>query len=198
MTSSEAEPPDVPSPGPDGPGDGLPGLAELARQLQKVRETLAHQVVVQAAQRSQIARLGDRLDNAGVDTLADRFEELAATVQAVLDAAAPRGPAAPRWDEGGTAQRAAQLAALREWVEKVLRPGYVTGGCYRLADCWDRHEIALWELGTVAVWWRFVYARARPDTGMALEFNDRWLPGAMRRVGEATRHCNMGHSEEGL
>lgn len=178
-----------------------PSAAELARQLAALREqagktgeAVASAQVLIAAHRSMLAALGKRLDDAGLDTLAARFDQLAETVEAALDAAAPRGPAAPRWDGIPGDQRDAQLAWLREWVRSVLRPGYIDGGgCYALAECWADHEVALWELGTVAVWWRFIYARKRPDTALALEWHDRWLPGAMRRIEAATRGCQVGH-----
>lgn len=169
------------------------GDADLARQLAAVRDAAAQVAVVLAAHRGQLAALRRRVDDAGLDSMADRFGQLEQTIRDVLDAAAPRGPAAPRWDGIDAARRQQQLAALREWVDGVLRPGYCADGCYTLADCWAQHEVALWELGTAAVWWRHIYGRARPDTQLALEFHDRWLPGAMRRVAEATRHCAMGH-----
>jgi hypothetical protein len=167
---------------------------DLARQIAACREAAAQTTVVMAAHRGQLGSLKRRMDDAGLDTLADRFDQLVQTVQAVLDAAAPRGPAAPRWDDGvDDAQRQQQLDALRDWVERELRPGYVVSGCYELAGCWDQHPVALRELSAVAVWWRFIFVRSRPDTALALEWHDRWLPGAMRRVAEATKSCTMGH-----
>jgi hypothetical protein len=128
-----------------------------------------------------------------VTGLVARFEALTAQVADALDAAAPRGPAAPRWDNLDRAARARQLAALREWVTTILIPGWVDGGSYQLPDCWDRHEQALWELGAIAARWRQAYDRDRPDLALALEWQDRWLPGAMRRIADAARDCKMGH-----
>ena len=68
------------------------------------------------------------------------------------------------------------------------------GGPYTLADCWARHEAALWELGTIAAQWNRVFNRKRPDLALALEFFDRWLPDAMRRVEDATRICSPRHN----
>ena len=132
-------------------------------------------------------------DGNTVTELVTRFEALAAQVTDALDAAAARRPAAPRWDNLDRDARPRQLAALREWVTKILIPGWVDGGGYELAGCWDRHEQALWELGAIAVRWRQAYDRDRPDLALALEWQDRWLPGAMRRIAEATRDCKMGH-----
>jgi len=146
--------------------------------------------------RGQVRALKNRDWQASSKTLANlhaEFEQLARQVNDALNAAAPRGPAAPRWDNLAPADRTRQLAALREWVTKILVPGWVDGGSYELADCWDRHEQALWELGTIAARWRQAYERDRPDLALALEWQDRWLPGAMHRIAEATRACKMGH-----
>ena len=88
---------------------------------------------------------------------------------------------------------AAQLEALRTWVDKILIPVYVVGGGYTLAECWAEHPQVLWELGTIAVAWRRAYLRRRPDLVLALDWHDRWLPGAMRRLEDATRRCAIRH-----
>jgi hypothetical protein len=67
---------------------------------QALGESLAALAVQVAALRGQIAMINQRLDQAGLRgdlDLAARFEELAQTVADALDAAAPRGPAAPYW-----------------------------------------------------------------------------------------------------
>lgn len=177
----------------DGGGQDLT-LAALARQLQKVRDTLATQQTRLAAHKGWLEMIDRRLAAAGLDDLAARFDTLAATVAATLEAASPRGPAVPRWDRLDAGERASQLRDLREWVDGVLRPAYVAGSGYTLAACWDQHEIVLWELSAVAAQWRHIYGRERPGpVTAALEWNDRWLPGAMRRVTEATANCNLQH-----
>ena len=65
---------------------------------QALGESLAALAAQVAALRGQIAMINQRLDQAGLRgdlDLAARFEELARTVAGALDAAAPRGPAAP-------------------------------------------------------------------------------------------------------
>ena len=67
---------------------------------QALGESLAALAVQVAVLRGQIAQINRRLDQAGLRgdlDLAARFEELAQTVADALDAAAPRGPAAPSW-----------------------------------------------------------------------------------------------------
>jgi hypothetical protein len=150
--------------------------------------------------RRRLETVTRRLDQAELDQLAarladldSRFGEFAGTINDALDAAAPKGPSAPRWDNLDPAARAAQLDALRTWVGNILIPVYVVGGGYTLADCWAQHPQAVWELGTIAVAWSRAYLRRRPDLALALDWHDRWLPGAMRRLEDATRRCAIRH-----
>ena len=156
---------------------------------QALGESLAALAVQVAALRGQIAQVKQRLDRAGLRgdlDLAARFEDLARTVADALDAAAPRGPAAPYWIGLDRQAYAAQLAELRRWVDTVLRQHY---SGYELRDCWPSHIHAVWELSTLAAAWHHAYGGQRPDLARALEFHDRWLPGTMRRIALITRTC---------
>ena len=152
-------------------------------------ESLAALAVQVAALREQVHMINSRLDSAGfrdgLDLVA-RFEELAQTVAGTLEAAAPRGPAAPSWIGLDRDTYHARLADLRRWADTVLRQHY---GGYELRDCWPRHIHAIWELSTLAAEWHRVYGGPRPDLTKALEFYDRWLPGTMRRITDITRAC---------
>ena len=166
MTSPQAEPP-----------------------AQALGESLAALAVQVAALRGQIAQINQRLDRAGLRgdlDLAARFEDLAQTVAGALDAAAPRGPAAPYWIGLDRQAYTAQLAELRQWADTVLRRHY---GRYELRECWPSHIHAIWELSTLAAAWHHAYGGQRPDLARALEFYDRWLPGTMRRIAAITRTC---------
>jgi hypothetical protein len=152
-------------------------------------ESLAALAAQVADLRGQIQATNDRLDQAGLHPgldLAARFEDLARTVTGTLDAAAPRGPAAPSWTGLDRDTYHAQLADLRQWADTVLRQHY---GGYELPECWPRHIHAVWELSTLAAEWYRTYAGTRPDLARALEFYDRWLPGTMRRITDMTRGC---------
>jgi hypothetical protein len=99
-------------------------------------ESLAALAAQVAALRGQVTLITDRVDHAGLRgelDLAARFEELAQTVAGALDAASPRGPAAPRWIGLDRQAFAWQLAELRGWVDTVLRQHYPG---YELRDCW--------------------------------------------------------------
>ena len=152
-------------------------------------ESLAALAAEVADLRGQIRALNERLDQAGLHAglnLAARFEELAGTVAEALDAAAPRGPAAPCWVGLDRDTYIARLADLQRWADTVLRPHY---GGYELPECWPRHIHAVWELSTLAAEWHRTYAGTRPDLARALEFYDRWLPGTMRRITGITAKC---------
>ena len=152
-------------------------------------ESLAALAAQVADLRSQIGALNERLDQAGLHAglnLAARFEELAGTVAGALDAAVPRGPAAPSWIGLDRDTHHTQLADLQHWADTVLRQHY---GGYELPDCWPRHTHAIWELSTLAAEWHRTYTGSRPDLAHALEFYDRWLPGTMRRITGITAKC---------
>jgi hypothetical protein len=164
----------------------VPPAEPSPRALGESLAALAAQV---ADLRGQVRAVGARLDQAGLRgdlDLAARFEDLVQTVASVLDAAAPRGPAAPNWIGLDPDTYAAQLADLRHWVDVVLRQQY---GGYELLDCWPRHVHVIWELSTLAAEWHHTYRAPRADLPRALEFYDRWLPGAMRRINGITRKC---------
>ena len=143
---------------------------------QALGESLAALAVQVAALRGQVALISQRLDRAGLRgdlDLAARFEELAQTVADTLDAAAPRGPAAPCWIGLDRQAYTAQLAELRQWADTVLRRHY---GGYELRDCWPSHIHAIWELSTLAAEWHHIYGRQRPDLARALGFYDAGSP----------------------
>ena len=165
---------------------GAPPADPSPRTLGESLAALAAQV---ADLRGQIQAINDRLDRAGLRgglNLAARFEDLAQTVTGALDAAAPRGPAAPSWIGLDRDTYHARLADLRHWADTVLRQHC---GGYELRDCWPRHIHAVWELSTLAAEWHRTYTGARPDLARALEFYDRWLPGTIRRITGITRAC---------
>ena len=152
-------------------------------------ESLAALAVQVAALRGQVHAINIRLDQAGLRPdldLAARFEDLAQTVTDALDAASPRGPAAPSWIGLDRDTYTTQLADLRHWADTVLRQHY---GGYELPGCWPRHIHAIWELSTLAAEWHRTYSGKHPDLARALEFYDRWLPGTMRRITGITRQC---------
>jgi hypothetical protein len=152
-------------------------------------ESLAALAVQVAALRAQICAITARLDQAGLDpglNLAARFDELSQTVTDALQAAAPRGPAAPSWTGLDPDTYHVRLADLQRWADTVIGQHY---SGYELPCCWPRHIHAIWELSTLAAEWHRIYGGTRPDLARALEFHDRWLPNTMRRITGITRQC---------
>ncbi len=183
--------------------DNDPGAAaaaqveELRRQLGQAREDIA-------AAASTVARWNARLESEGIGAtlmmrrdfkklreeldrhrahVADQVGQLAAALAAGAGEGKGKGPAAPRWDGLEPAEEAAQLAALRAWVDGVLAVQYPD---YRLPGCWANHRAAWWELGNLRAEWLAVYADPRgASLERALWFHERWLPGTIARLTRA-------------
>jgi len=150
-----------------------------------------------AALAGTVAALGTRLGimqgqvqaaatREALEALAARHEELAGLVAEVLEAETPKGPAAIDWTRLDPEARSAAFAALSLWVKDVLLPGYPNCG---LRDCWANHRQAVIELSNIWQAWRHAYQRRSPDLKLALEWHDRWMPNAMRRIEFTTRNC---------
>jgi hypothetical protein len=186
----------TPTPQPDdNPADPARTIARLAGSVAALGERVADL-------NRRLETATRRLDQAEVDQLAvrladldSRFADFAETITEALDENAPRGPAAPRWDNLPAEARAVQLDALRHWVDEFFIPNYVNSGGYRLAVCWDRHPHVIWELSTIAVAWRRAYVRRRPDLNFALDWHSRWLPDAMHHIDQALERCTVQHMD---
>ena len=139
-----------------------PAAEPSPRALGESLAALAAQV---AALRGQVRAINERLDQAGLRAdlnLAARFEDLAQTVADALEAAAPRGPAAPYW-----------IGLDRDTYPR----GWPTCGggptpcCASTTaatssrDCWPRHIHAVWELSTLAAEWHRTYGGDTPRPG---------------------------------
>lgn len=178
--------------------------ASAAAQVEELRRQLdqAHKDIGTAV--ATVARWNARLENEGIGAtlmmrrdfkklreeleqhrahIADQVGKLAAALAEAADQGKLKGPAAPRWDGLEPAEEAAQLAALRAWVDGVLAVEYRD---YRLPDCWDAHRAAWWELGNLHAEWLAVYSDPRGvNLERALWFHERWLPGTVARLTRA-------------
>ena len=117
--------------------------------------------------RGRVGRLTAELDALGarVQDTEDRLAELTESGSRVP---------APNWSAMNEPERAAQLAALSQWVAHVLVPVYRPDPA--LAACWRAHWPAIWELGVLWAEWRRVYGRKAPELAGALELAGRWHP----------------------
>ena len=134
--------------------------------------------------RSLVTRL-----TAELDALAGKVEGLAQAV-AALHSGGDRVPA-PNWVGLPEAERAAELAKLAEWVARVLVPSYRPDP--PLVPCWRQHWPVIWELSTVWAEWRRIYDRPGPELAGALEWHNRYLPGALDRTRRDLARCTDRH-----
>jgi hypothetical protein len=169
------------------PAAALAGqLDELRRQLDQARQDIA-------AAKATVTRWNARLEQEGIGAtlvmrlafkkLDEKVEGLSKTLADAMDHGQLKPPAVPRWDNLSQEQEAAQLAQLREWVNRVLRVQYPD---YTLPACWEAHRAALWELGNLQTEWQRIYADPHgADLEATLWFHERWLPGTISRLNRA-------------
>jgi len=162
---------------PEPPPERTAALAALASQI--------------AGLRGQVEGIQLRMKRAGITgdvDLAERFEELAATVARALEEVTPVRIPAPRWVGIDDETFRNQFAELQTWVTTVLVTHY---GGYDLRPCWPSHIHVIWELSSLAAEWQRIYAPARPPLDRALDFYDRYLPNTMRRVQGFLFRCEI-------
>ena len=99
---------------------------------------------------------------------------------------------APVWF-GPAAGYRSQLDDLTQWVDGFLRHTYSEYLDDAVHDCWANHPAALWELSTLAAEWRTVYEAEEPSRAGALDWHNRWLPGAWGRLKVVMKGCGSGN-----
>jgi hypothetical protein len=135
----------------------------------------------------------------GLKHLGEALPELQAEVQHLAEALAKAvsknrlaPPPAPYWLGLPRAEYAAQLAKLREWVDKIARtqyPEYLA----KLPSCWPNHPEAIWELSNLMMEWVRIYGdEDNQDLAGALWFHERWMPGVLTRLAKAIRCDEAG------
>ncbi len=88
------------------------------------------------------------------------------------------------------------VTGLRDWVERVYRPGY--GHLAVLGPCWPQHELCLYGLDILSRLWTALYLDPDPDadSGPELlsaqaEYQVRVLPAIAAQLAAETTRC--GH-----
>jgi hypothetical protein len=88
------------------------------------------------------------------------------------------------------------VAGLRDWVERVYRPGY--GHLAVLGPCWPQHELCLYGLDILRRLWSALYLDPDPDTesgpellSAQAEYQARVLPAIAAQLAAETTRC--GH-----
>jgi hypothetical protein len=106
-----------------------------------------------------------------------------------------RPPAAPSGagDPDGAAP-GDPVAGLRDWAERVYRPGY--GHLAVLGPCWPQHQLCLYGLDILRRLWSALYLDPDPASGTELlsaqaEYQARILPAIAAQLAAETTSC--GH-----
>jgi hypothetical protein len=126
--------------------------------------------------------------------LAKELEALAQIMQGHIEAEEERATSqcAPVWASLDREDFQAQLARVGEWVDRHLRAVYAAYWTGVLHDCWRHHPEALYELGNLWAEWNRIYDRGHPSLTGALNWHDRWMPGARARLREVMAGCRIG------
>ena len=103
--------------------------------------------------------------------------------------AAPPGPGDP-----ADSAPADPVARLRDWAERVYRPGY--GHLAVLGPCWPQHQLCLYGLDILRRLWSALYLDPDPASGTELlsaqaEYQARILPAIAAQLAAETTSC--GH-----
>ena len=157
--------------------------AALATQVYRLREQLGSlQAVVN----------GLTADEGGHEHphLAKELEGLAQILRGHIEAEEERvvTQAAPVWVGLSDGEYRDQLSKVGVFVDEHLRVAYKD--YWRdLQDCWPHHPEALWELGNLWAEWNRTYDRDQPSLTGALNWHDRWMPGARARLRDIMTSC---------
>ena len=160
-------------------------IADLAAQLDELRGQLARYTGETGHLRAKLEQ-----DSGAVLMLRLDIKKLAEKIDAAITRRQVEEPEAPYWLGLNQQQYAAQLAEVREWVDRVACvewPGYFS----RLPPCWPAHREAVWELSNLMTEWLRIYGDpdGRPLQD-AMWFFERWLPGVLTRLGQAIK-CDV-------
>ena len=167
---------------PTGGRRGSTTVAALAVHVNSLRreiEDLATKVGgLVAKQREHTAVLHDLTD------LRHQVEQILATLTDEDDA-----PATWFWLTMSNQEHDEKFAELRDWVETVLRVQYPDYLADHIRPCWPNHPEARWELAWLYHLWSGAYLADRTTPKDAADWHDRWLPGAVRRLGQPMNLC---------
>jgi hypothetical protein len=164
-----------------------------------------------SAQTARLAGLAGTISRALAEGSAasERLDDLDRQVGALArQLAQPHGqdgpgrwrPAQPGHGEPADGDPADPVTGLRDWVERVYRPGY--GHLAVLGPCWPQHELCLYGLDILRRLWSALYSGPDPDpdadadSGPDLlsaqaEYQARVLPVIAAQLAAETTRC--GH-----
>jgi hypothetical protein len=161
--------------------------ADLAAQLDALRSEVA-------SLRAKVAKWDQCLEEGIGATLMGRLElkQLRRELREAISANKLAPPPPPFWPDLNEAEAAALFAGLRAWTDEFLRRNYAG---YVIKPCWAAHDEAIWELSTLRAEWLRIYGDPdNRDLAGAVNWHDRLLPGAVKRLAESIR-CDAGGCE---
>jgi len=173
-------------------------LASLAREVTAIDPvTVRRRLDGLAATMGEVGAL-----RAEVAEVAEVAAVAQADAEATVDQASGTAAPAPEpvsWlpDLATEGDRAQALRNLGAWVDEVLRVRHPE--MYdRLGACWFLHPDVLDEMTALRAAWFAAYRDPAAAATAAIEWHDRWLPGAMRRCRTAIRRrgCKGRHEKE--
>ena len=142
-------------------------------------------------------------DTAALARLHDLDRQVTVLTRHLARPAGPAGPARggpsaapPGAGDPAGAAPGDPVAGLRDWAERVYRPGY--GHLAVLGACWPQHQLCLYGLDILRRLWRALYLDPDPDTesgpellSAQAEYQARILPAIAAQLAAETSSC--GH-----
>jgi hypothetical protein len=99
---------------------------------------------------------------------------------------------APAWWKLTGGERRTSVAELRDWAERVYRPGYGHLAA-ALGPCWPEHELCLYALDIASQLWSALYLQPERSTGLLsaqAEYQARILPALAAQLAAETTRCD--------
>jgi hypothetical protein len=159
--------------------------ASLSAQLAGMVTTISRALAEDTA---ALARL-DALDRQ-VTVLARRLPGVAVGDGEQEEGYRPRP--APAWWKLTADERRAPVAELRDWAERIYRPGYGHLAA-ALGPCWPEHELCLYALDIASQLWSALYLQPERSTGLLsaqAEYQVRILPAIAAQLAAETTRCD--------
>ena len=131
---------------------------------------------------------------ARLDALDRQVADLARRLPAPDGKAGYQPHPAPAWQLLAPEERRAPIAELRDWADRVYRPGY--GHLAALGPCWPQHDLCLHALDILSQLWCALYLRPDRTAGVLsaqAEYQARILPALSAQMATETTTCDHHH-----
>jgi len=178
-------------------------LDQLAAHAERITELTAREAAHHAAVSGQLTQLAGMITTvsraladdaaalARLDAVDRQVAELAGRLPGPGGDQGYQPKPAPAWHQLTPGQRQAPVAELRDWAERVYRPGY--GHLAALAPCWPRHDLCLHALDILSQLWCALYLQPDRTAGVLsaqAEYQARILPALSAQMASETNSCD--------